>query len=541
MFKRLYSNVKEDYAFDPNKLKPIDISNSEINERNSATEDNINKLKEKETHIQERITDLINNIESNKLLQETKKETKDYHAIAVLQCEFDQLESSLEITNNNLKECQQQIALKKLDYIKQSISYAPISSDSIQQKSREIYKKKFEEYVNSKKEIILPAKSFLSHMIEDAANKGVRHLHIGHYISFEGFKKSFEKNLIDVKQDLMIAAVFLKEICNIEDTKIIEGKGYDQDIVMNFPQGNHYFKDFETYFDLKNNSLQNIPGITRKIYFKITNNKGGHFNTLQTNFSSISTHHFTASKIHFTCFSTSDLNTPLFFHERLNNNKYNNMEVIKSYDYLLLQKYFFKPLSILENSKSHFLDEATYFDGLFNLFVIHDGQLVNFKTSSLMNMFRVEQKSIASFHQVLFSDEDYSQVMELDLNQNGYSGHFDNVLKNLPNFQKKLLEQSVNKTPLGHNIEKINKFGLNILYDMQINNPETSEQMRDPQYGFGKSLYMSIFKYYDIFYESFFLDLWDKFKITDVDFLNKAKNMFTLTDADVIEVDLIAK
>jgi hypothetical protein len=70
---------------------------------------------------------------------------------------------------------------------------------------------KFEEYVNSKKEILLPAKSFLSHMIEDAANKGVRHLDIGHYISFEGFKKSLEKNLVDVKHELMLAEVFFKK------------------------------------------------------------------------------------------------------------------------------------------------------------------------------------------------------------------------------------------------------------------------------------------------------------------------------------------
>jgi hypothetical protein len=335
----------------------------------------------------------------------------------------------------------------------------------------------------------------------------------------------------------MIAAVFLKEMFNIEDIEIIEGEGYDQDIVMNIPSTveapqiiNNFQpisrrnspqiiyrnvttnKNFRTYFVDK--TLQNIPGITRKIYFKIVDNG-----------------RLDSQAIHFTCFSTSELNTPLFFSDISRNNNNKNEEQKDEYNCLFLKKYFFEPLSILKNSK----DESTYFEGLFNLFVIHDGQLVNFKTSSLMNMFRVEEISIASFHQVLYwnTDKNYKHFMELDLNQNGYSCHFDNVLKNLPDFNKKLFDNDNIKYLNTKYIENIKKFGLNILHDMPINMP-----INNPETRFIQNLYMCIFKIYNIFYKSFFLDLWDKFKITDVDFLSKAKNMLTLPDVDVIEVDL---
>jgi hypothetical protein len=72
-------------------------------------------------------------------------------------------------------------------------------------------------------------------MIEDAANKGVRHLHIGHYISFEGFKKIVEKNLVEVTQDLYKAALFLKEKFENEDIIIKTGEDYEQEIIMTLP------------------------------------------------------------------------------------------------------------------------------------------------------------------------------------------------------------------------------------------------------------------------------------------------------------------
>jgi hypothetical protein len=86
-----------------------------------------------------------------------------------------------------------------------------------------------------------------------------------------------------------------------------------------------------------------------------------------------------------------------------NTNNHNNkiqLNETSRYNHFYFEKYFFS--SILDMSSKSYLDDSTYFEGLFNLFVIHDGQLqINFETSSLMNSFKQEEKSITSFHQVL--------------------------------------------------------------------------------------------------------------------------------------------
>jgi hypothetical protein len=210
----------------------------------------------------------------------------------------------------------------------------------------------------------------------------------------------------------------------------------------------------------------------------------------------------------------------------------------QSYNDLILRYTY--PLSVLYdmNSKSY-LDNSNYFEGLFNLFVMHDDQLqVNFKTSSLMDMFREEELSLASFHQVLNSFN-LAHILECDLKQNEYSARVNDVLTNFYQdeslldsiFFKKTLEYiSKEKKEI---IENIEEMGLNIFHNLpqdELKNSDPLIRLKEI-YMHGISNTVQNKAYFTPPPVSLKIDLWNTFNMTDnVDFLSELKNTFSLIE-----------
>jgi hypothetical protein len=491
----------------------------------------IEKLLEKQLHIQERIDDLIVEIDVIEMELE-KKDKNDFKGISKLEKELEQLNITYNKINKSLILCQKEISLNKLEHSKlqRSIIMNPISSSLAKEKSRSKYKKKLEDFVNLNKDILLSSKLFLSHMIEDAANKGVRNLHIGHYLSFQGFKKIAENNLINIRKYLIDSANYIKDILNINDIYINIGEKYEQDINMIIPYqelfptnirskniqenhriGNYYFdqderlKNIFTKYKYDNNNnmiylLKNIPNCNIDIYI-LLERKQIDQDIFYLQFTSL----------------FHNINGPLFLSSIQNNE---DVDQRNSYNKLYLSKFIHHQLLSLEDiTCKSILDNPIYSQDLFEFFVFHDNILqINFKSTSLMKNFIEEENSISSLNQVLLST-DLSTLLECDLNQNGY----------LVNIDENKLISIIKEKSISNNIE-FSDYGYNVVHNLNKNDIKMAN---DPLFRLQEMymFYFDIFNIFSYYHNSIKFDLWNEFKTEEYDFICDMKSKLPLDES----------